>query len=105
MENRIRELREESKMTQVRLSIELEISQETVSAYERNIHYPSIELLMKMVKLFHASSDYILGISAIRNPVEPRDLSGPELLLLEQYRTLPSQKQEVLKAYMLGLLA
>ena len=35
MENRIRQLREERHMTQVRLSVELGVSQETVSSYER----------------------------------------------------------------------
>ena len=41
MSNRIKQLREELRMTQVRLSIELEVSQETVSAYENQKHYPS----------------------------------------------------------------
>ncbi len=34
MKNRIRELRAEKNITQLRLSLELEVSQETVSAYE-----------------------------------------------------------------------
>ena len=37
--NRIRELREEKKITQIRLSIELEVSQETISAYEMEKYY------------------------------------------------------------------
>ena len=48
--NRIKELRESKGMTQVRLSIELEVSQETVSAYEKGKHYPSVEVLMKLLK-------------------------------------------------------
>ena len=59
MENRIRELREGKRMTQVRLSIELGVSQETVSAYENQRHYPSFTQLVKMSELFHASIDYI----------------------------------------------
>ena len=39
MANRIKQLREEYNMTQVRLSIELEVSQETISAYESGKHY------------------------------------------------------------------
>ena len=38
MYNRIGQLREEHHMTQVRLSIELGVSQETVSAYENGTH-------------------------------------------------------------------
>ena len=38
MKNRIRELRAEKNITQLRLSLELEVSQETVSAYENGKH-------------------------------------------------------------------
>ena len=61
MENHIRQLREELHMTQVRLSIELGVSQETVSAYENQKHYPSFLQLQKMSSIFHASIDYIMG--------------------------------------------
>ena len=67
MQNRIRQLREELRMTQVRLSIELEVSQETVSAYENQKHYPSFLQLSRMSTLFNASIDYIMGLSDVRN--------------------------------------
>lgn len=38
--NRIRELREEKHITQVRLSTELGVAQETISAYEQGRHLP-----------------------------------------------------------------
>ena len=78
MENRIRQLREELHMTQVRLSIELEVSQETVSAYENQKHYPSFVQLVKLSNLFHASIDYIMGLSQVRSP-SPSD-DGNETL-------------------------
>lgn len=52
MANRIRELREEVHMTQIRLSTELEVSQETVSAYETGRHYPSFMALVRMSHIF-----------------------------------------------------
>ena len=55
MENRIKQLREEQHMTQVRLSIELGISQETVSAYESGKHYPSVAILIRLSEIFHTS--------------------------------------------------
>lgn len=48
MKNRIRELRAEKNITQLRLSLELEVSQETVSAYENGKHLPSLKSLIKM---------------------------------------------------------
>lgn len=61
--NRIRELREEKKITQIRLSIELEVSQETISAYEMEKYYPSVKSLIKLQNIFGVSIDYILGLS------------------------------------------
>lgn len=105
MKNRIRQLREEKNMTQVRLSIELEVSQETISAYESGKHYPNVSNLIKLSELFHASCDYILGISDVRHPYKKEDLKDDEILLLEKYNILESQKKAILHAYLDGLLA
>lgn len=101
--NRIKELREERNMTQVKLSIELEVSQETVSAYESGKHYPSVATLIKLASLFHTSCDYILGISSQRNNSMPRNLDSTEQLVLERLRRLPDNKKEILVAYLEGL--
>lgn len=105
MGNRIKQLREENNMTQVRLSIELEVSQETISAYESGKHYPSVAALLKLSKIFHASCDYILGLSDIRFPYKISDLSKDEFQLLNKWNTLDSRKKELLLAYLEGLCA
>ena len=64
-ENRIRKLRQEKGITQLQLSIELEVTQETISAYEHNRHLPSLTALMKMSRLFDVSMDYIMGLSDV----------------------------------------
>lgn len=104
MANRIRELREEKHMTQVRLSIELEVSQETVSAYESGKHYPSVENLIKLSHLFHTSCDYILGLSDIRCPMNKNNLEQKEVIILEKYRQLDEIRKIRLEAYLEGLL-
>lgn len=103
MENRIRELREEKHMTQVRLSIELEVSQETVSAYENQRHYPSFTQLVKMSDLFHASIDYIMGRSDVRNPVL-LDGNNRKDRLANLIRQLSPHQIELVLAYVQGLL-
>ena len=105
MQNRIRQLREEKRMTQVRLSIELEVSQETVSAYESGKHYPSVENLIKLSQLFHTSCDYILGISDIRCPLNSRNLKEDEVILLERYRRLGEAQKMRLEGYLDALLS
>lgn len=105
MSNRIKELREAAHMTQVRLSIELEVSQETVSAYESEKHYPSVASLLKLSEIFHASCDYILGLSDVRWPYQSASLSPEEEKLLADWNALSEQKKALLSAYLDGLSA
>ena len=101
--NRIKELRESKGMTQVRLSIELEVSQETVSAYEKGKHYPSVDVLLKMSDIFDSSIDYILGLSEIKRPVSSAELSADDLNIISTYRSLPSSQKAMVQAYIQGL--
>lgn len=101
--NRIKELRSERNMTQVRLSTELGVAQETISAYESGKHYPSVQSLLKMSELFGASCDYILGVSNIRKPVKEGLLPNDEAGLLYQYRKLGSIQKAKAAAYLEGL--
>ena len=105
MPNRIKELREAAHMTQVRLSIELEVSQETVSAYESEKHYPSVASLLKLSEIFHASCDYILGMSDVRWPYRSTSLTPTEEKLLAGWNALDNQKKALLLAYLDGLTA
>lgn len=105
MANRIKQLREEINMTQVRLSIELEVSQETISAYENGKHYPSVAALLKLSEIFHTSCDYILGLSDVRFPCQNSDLSLEEYQLLSKWKSLDCRKKELLSAYINGLTA
>ena len=100
MKNRIAQLREERGMTQVRLSIELGVSQETVSAYENGKHYPSVAMLLKMAELFGASCDYILGLSPCRTAETEASLSADEQQLLAHWRALSPAAQQKLQGYL-----
>ncbi len=105
MTNRIKQLREEVNMTQVRLSIELEVSQETISAYENGKHYPSVTALLKLSEIFHASCDYILGLSEVRYPQTNTRLTLEESQLLNKWKSLDNRKKELLCAYLDGLIS
>ena len=98
MDLRIQELREELHMTQVRLSVELGVSQETISAYEKGKHYPSVATLVQLSKLLHASCDYILGLTDIRQLQRDTPLDNKEQQLLLKYQQLNTHQQERLLA-------
>lgn len=103
--NRIKQLREEKNITQVRLSIELEISQETVSAYEMGKYFPSAKSLMRLRDIFGVSIDYILGLSETRHdPLCTADLSEEETYIIELYRKVDDAGRERALAYLEGYL-
>lgn len=104
--NRIRELREEKHITQVRLSIELEVSQETISAYEIGKHYPSVAALIRLRDIFDVSIDYILGLTDVRStPIQRSGLREEESRLIKLYRKLDPAGQERILGYAEGYLA
>lgn len=104
--NRIRELREEKKITKVRLSIELEVSQETISAYEMGKYCPSVKSLIKLREIFGVPIDYILGLSDRKYEyVRATDLRRDEAYIIELYQKLDILGKERAKAYMEGYLA
>lgn len=104
MGNRIKQLREEHHMTQIRLSVALEVSQETISAYESGKHYPSIASLLKLSHIFNVSCDYILGLTDYRYPLQYQPYSSKEQLLISKLNLLNQHQLELLTAYLDGLL-
>lgn len=60
---KLRKLRKENELTQQQLADKLNVTKGTVSAYETNAKYPSIEVLIKITNVFNISADYLLGLS------------------------------------------
>lgn len=58
---RLKELRKKRKMSQVRLGIELEISQDTISRYESCEYEADYQTLINIADFFNVSLDYLLG--------------------------------------------
>lgn len=103
--NRIKQLRKEKKITQIRLSIELEVSQETISAYEKGKYFPSAKSLLKLRDIFGVSIDYILGLSDNKyDLLSESDLTEDELYIINLYRkTTPTEQKRAL-SYIEGYL-
>ena len=103
--NRLKELRESKNMTQVRLSIELGVSQETISGYEIGKASPPADMLIKLADVLDTSVDYILGRTDNRyfNKLNKSDLSEQELEVLLNFRKLPQNKKERVLGFLIGL--
>ena len=61
LNDRIRQLRMESGISQVEMAKMLCVSKQSVSNWENDNIQPSIEMLVKIAKLFSVSTDFLLG--------------------------------------------
>ena len=60
--NRLKKMRLQEGMTQQQLADRLGVTKSVVSYYELQARYPSPEVLMKLARIFHVSTDFLLGI-------------------------------------------
>ena len=65
---RLRDLREDSDLTQKALAEHLHIRQNTYSQYENGQRQVPIEILVRLAAYYDTSTDYILGITNERKP-------------------------------------
>lgn len=103
-QNRIRQLRKKRHMTQVRLSIELNVSQETISGYESGKYTPSFATLERLSDLFGESIDYIMGRDDTCNN-QVNAVTSDEKTVILAYQKLNQRKKDLVLAYLQGLLA
>lgn len=58
---RIKELRKERHITQIKMAMDLNMSQNTVSRYENGEREPGIAELVAIADYFRVSVDYLIG--------------------------------------------
>ena len=97
----LKEIRKRKNLTQVRLSIDMEVSQELISQYEKGVSLPTVSNLIKLANFFNCSTDYLLGLT--KNPKKIITFTENELekqMLLEKYNSLSTQNKEHLLSYL-----
>ena len=57
--DRIRRLRHERRWSQTQLAQKLQVHQKQISGYERGLHVPQSDLLIRLAALFDVSLDYL----------------------------------------------
>lgn len=72
LNERIKSLRENAKLTQNQLATRIGVSKSLISAYELGNRLPSYDNLIKIATFFKVSTDYLLGIEH----KDSLDLSG-----------------------------
>lgn len=69
---RMRQLRVESNITTKELADKLKVARTTVSNWENGNRNPDLEMLKRIAKTLDSTTDYLLGMSDVRNPYENR---------------------------------
>ena len=101
---RLKELRNERKLSQKALSELLYVSQQTVAKWEKNNSTPNPDAIIKICNVFNCSSDYLLGISDDNKKFDV-NLTAKEKDLLVNFRKFNETGQKQLLNYIDFLLS
>ena len=90
---RLLELRKQKGLTQEQLAEKLNVTNQSVSKWEKDINAPDIALLVELADLFDTSVDYLLG----RKESEPLVVTTPKSIdqLVFKIRILSADKDKV----------
>lgn len=90
---KIKYLREKNNLTQSSLAKKLSVTRSSVNAWEMGISVPSTALIVELAKLFHVSTDYLLGLDA-NATLDISSLNDKETMILyELVEYFKSQKE------------
>ena len=67
MKNNLKICRENKRMTAKEVSEKIGVSKQAIYNMETGASNPSVDTLMKLVKLYNVSADYLLGLTNFEN--------------------------------------
>ncbi len=83
MGEKLKSLRIDKKMTQKQVADRIGLAISAVSSYESGSRYPSYDVLLKLARIFHVSTDYLLGITETRT-IDATGLNDDEINMISQ---------------------
>lgn len=91
--DRICELRKDNGMTQDDLAKYLNVTRASISNYEKGVNEPSLQIIIKLSKLFNVSSDYLLELTKEKYNLNFENKDNRELIfkifnILKDYKIM-----------------
>lgn len=83
MGEKLKSLRLEKKMTQRQVADIIGLAISAVSSYESGSRYPSYDVLVQLARIFHVTTDYLLGMTDKRH-IDVTGLNDSEIELISQ---------------------
>jgi len=80
---RLKDLRKNAGLTQKQLADKIWVTKATICYYEQSERNPSPEILVKLAKVFHVTTDYLLGIEHKQRFLDVSGLSEDDIELLQ----------------------
>lgn len=93
MGEKLKSLRIEKKLTQKQIADRIGLAISAVSSYESGTRYPSYDVLVKLARIFHVTTDYLLGMTENRN-IDVTGLNDNEIELISQLVDAIRQKEK-----------
>ncbi len=98
--DRLKALRKEKRLTQVKLGEMLNYGYTAIANYESGRNQPSIPDLKKIASIFNVSMDYLLGVNDIRHPYVIDDETAKFNEFRRYYAMLNEDSKDDLLLYM-----
>ena len=106
--NNLQNLRKKKGYKQIKVALDLNTTQETISSYETGRVFPYIDMLIKLADYYNTSIDYILCRTKYDMPIDdikPNNISDEDFILLNKINKLSSTDKAKAEAYIDGLNA
>ncbi len=79
MGNRIKDLREDNDLRQIDIAQAIGITQRKYSYIETGEQPLTEDLIIKLAKFYNISSDYLIGLTNVREPYPPTDIKSTNI--------------------------
>ena len=97
----LKKIREHKNITQTKLSVDVEVSQEIISHYEIGDNKPNIDNLIKLADYFRCSTDYLLNRTDIPTMVQDLVKGNQETNdIIYKYNSLSDEDKSHLKSFL-----
>lgn len=90
---KLKALRTSQKLTQQQLADRIGVAKSVVSYYESGDRYPSYDVLVKIARIFHTTTDYLLDVSK-DSVIDVTGLSEEEIALVRAVAETLKKKRE-----------
>ena len=90
---KLKALRTSQKLTQQQLSDRIGVAKSVVSYYESGDRYPSYDVLVKIARIFHTTTDYLLDV-AKDNVIDVTGLSEEDIAVVRTVAEALKKKRD-----------